>query len=116
MPLVTMPLAGALLLISVDAGNPYWAVAGLACCFATVELNEGAYWGAAMTVGRGETMAVSGVMNTGGNLGGIIGIPIVGYLVQEHLWRTAFLIGAAFAVASAVAWLGIGVDEPADPH
>ncbi|MGB6310900.1 MAG: MFS transporter [Steroidobacteraceae bacterium] len=115
-PLFAMPLAGALLLISVDAANPYWAVAGLACCFAAVELNEGAYWGAAMTVGRGETMAVSGVMNTGGNLGGIIGIPIVGYLVQEHLWRTAFLIGAAFALASAVAWLGIGVDQPADAH
>jgi sugar phosphate permease len=113
MPLFAMPLAGALLLLSVDAANPYLAVAGLACCFAAVELNEGAYWGAAMTVGRGETMAVSGVMNTGGNLGGIIGIPIIGYLAGEHLWRTAFVIGAGFAVASAVAWLGIEVDHPA---
>ncbi len=113
MPLFAMPLAAVLLLLSVDAANPYLAVAGLACCFAAVELNEGAYWGAAMTVGRGETMAVSGVMNTGGNLGGIIGIPIIGYLAGEHLWRTAFVIGAGFAVASAVAWLGIEVDHPA---
>jgi ACS family glucarate transporter-like MFS transporter len=113
-PLIAMPVAGALLLVSVDAANPYWAVAGLATCFAAVELNEGAYWGAAMTVGRGDTMAVSGVMNTGGNLGGIIGIPIVAYLSGEHLWRTAFVIGAAFAVASALAWLGIEVDHPAD--
>jgi MFS transporter, ACS family, glucarate transporter len=115
-PLIALPVAGALLLVSVDAGNPYWAVAGLATCFAAVELNEGAYWGAAMTVGRGDTMAVSGVMNTGGNLGGIIGIPIVAYLSGEHLWRTAFVIGAAFAVASALAWLGIEVDHPADAH
>jgi ACS family glucarate transporter-like MFS transporter len=114
LPLVAMPIAGALLLVSVDAANPYWAVAGLAVCFAAVELNEGAYWGAAMTVGRGDTMAVSGVMNTGGNLGGIIGIPIVAYLSGEHLWRAAFVLGAGFAVASAVAWLGIAVDEPAD--
>jgi MFS transporter, ACS family, glucarate transporter len=113
MPLVSMPLAGALLLVSVSAANPYWAVVGLAACFAAVELNEGAFWGAAMTVGRGETMAVSGVMNTGGNLGGIIGIPIIGYLSGEHLWRAAFAIGAAFAVASAVAWLGIEVEQPA---
>ena len=113
-PLVSLPIAGALLLVSVDAANPYLAVVGLACCFAAVELNEGAYWGAAMTVGRGETMAVSGVMNTGGNLGGIIGIPIIGYLSGEHLWRTAFVVGAGFAVASAVAWLGISVDQPAD--
>jgi sugar phosphate permease len=114
MPLFAMPAAGALLLISVNAANPYWAVAGLAVCFFAVELNEGAFWGAAMTLGRGDTMAVSGVMNTGGNLGGIIGIPIVAYLSGQHLWHTAFVIGAAFAVASALAWLGIAVDQPAD--
>ena len=113
-PLISLPIAAALLLFSVSAANPYLAVFGLACCFASVELNEGAYWGAAMTVGRGETMAVSGVMNTGGNLGGIIGIPLIGYLSGEHLWRSAFFIGAGFAVASAAAWLGITVDEPAE--
>ena len=110
-PLVAMPAVGALLLVSVGASNPYAAVAGLALCFAAVELNEGAYWGAAMNVGRGDTMAVGGAMNTGGNLGGIIGIPVVGYLSQEHMWRAAFILGAAFAVASAVAWLGIEVDD-----
>lgn len=113
-PLITLPMAGALLLISVNAANPYWAVAGLATCFAAVELNEGAYWGAAMNVGGGDTMAVSGVMNTGGNLGGIIGIPIVAYLSGQHLWRTAFVIGGVFSVVSAVAWLGIQVEQPVE--
>ena len=111
-PLVAMPIAGALLLLSVNAANPYLAVAGLAICFAAVELNEGAYWGAAMTVGRGDTMAVSGVMNTGGNLGGIIGIPIVGYLSGEHLWHAAFVLGAVFSIVCAVAWLWIEVEQP----
>jgi MFS transporter, ACS family, glucarate transporter len=115
-PLFAMPIAGILLLVSVDAANPYWAVAGLATCFAAVELNEGAYWGAAMLVGGGDTMAVSGIMNTGGNLGGIIGIPIVAYLSGRHLWRTAFVVGAGFAVASALAWLVIHVDQPADAN
>jgi sugar phosphate permease len=113
-PLIAMPVAGALLLISVHAANPYFAVAGLAACFAAVELNEGAYWGAAMTVGRGDTMAVSGVMNTGGNLGGIIGIPIVGYLSGEHLWHAAFVLGAVFSCVCAVAWLWIEVEQPVD--
>ncbi len=107
LPMIAMPTVGALLMFSVSTAHPYWAVAGLAICFAAVELNEGAYWGAAMMVGGGDTMAVSGVMNTGGNLGGIIGIPIIAYLSGQHLWRLAFIIGACFAVASAVAWLGI---------
>ena len=115
-PLIAMPIAGALLLISVSAANPYFALAGLAACFGAVELNEGAYWGAAMTVGRGDTMAVSGVMNTGGNLGGIIGIPIVGYLSGEHLWHAAFILGAVFSGLCAAAWLWIEVEQPVDAH
>jgi ACS family glucarate transporter-like MFS transporter len=107
MPLLAMPGAGALLLFAVHAGNPYVAVGALAVCFFCVELTEGAYWGGAMTIGGSDTMAVCGVMNTGGNLGGIIGIPIVAYFSGQHHWESAFIIGAVFALVSAVAWLGI---------
>ena len=54
-------------------------------------------------------MAVCGFMNTGGNLGGIISIPIVAYFSGEHAWHTAFIIGVGFAIVSALAWLGIQV-------
>jgi ACS family glucarate transporter-like MFS transporter len=108
-PLVAMPAAAALLLFAVNTAHPYLAVAALATCFGCVELTEGAYWGAGMTVGRGDTMAVCGFMNTGGNLGGIISIPIVAYFSGQHLWHTAFLIGVGFALLSALAWLGINV-------
>jgi ACS family glucarate transporter-like MFS transporter len=111
-PMIAMPIAGALLLIAVNVANPYFALAALATSFAAVELNEGAYWGAAMTVGRGDTMAASGVMNTGGNLGGIIGIPIIGWLSGEHLWYAAFVLGAVFSAVCAIAWLWIEVEQP----
>src|SRR5450631_434622 len=118
-PLVALPVSAVLLLLAVNAANPYLAVVALATCFGCVELTEGAFWGAGMTVGRGDTMAVCGFMNTGGNLGGIISIPIVAYFSGQHLWFTAFIIGAGFALVSAVAWLGIdvatGVDAGADP-
>jgi ACS family glucarate transporter-like MFS transporter len=113
-PLVAMPMAGGLLLLAVNATNPYLAVVALATCFGCVELTEGAFWGAGMTVGRGDTMSVCGFMNTGGNLGGIISIPIVAYLSGQHLWFTAFFIGAGFALVSAAAWLGIDVAPAAD--
>jgi MFS family permease len=113
-PLAALPAAGVLLLVAVSATNAYLAVFVLALCFGCVELTEGAYWGAAMTVGRGDTMAVSGFMNTGGNLGGIIGTPIVGYLSGHHMWRTAFVIGTGFAFASAIAWLGIRAETIVD--
>jgi ACS family glucarate transporter-like MFS transporter len=113
-PLVAMPMAGGLLLLAVNATNPYLAVVALAICFGCVELTEGAFWGAGMTVGRGDTMAVCGFMNTGGNLGGIISIPIVAYFSGQHLWFTAFFIGTGFALLSAAAWLAIDVAAPVD--
>ncbi len=112
MPLVALPLSAILLLFAVNAASPYVAVAALAACFGCVELTEGAFWGAGMAVGRGNTMAVCGFMNTGGNLGGIISIPIVAHFSGEHLWHTAFLIGAGFAIVSAFSWLGIDAGTP----
>jgi ACS family glucarate transporter-like MFS transporter len=116
-PLVAMPAAAVLLVLAVEAANPYLAVAALATCFGCVELTEGAYWGAGMTVGRGDTMAVCGFMNTGGNVGGMVSIPIVAYFSGQHDWHTAFSIGVGFAILSAVAWLGIEVGgEQGGPH
>jgi predicted MFS family arabinose efflux permease len=51
-------------------------------------------------------------MNTGGTLGGIIGIPVVAYLSGHHQWGAAFLIGTALSFVSALAWLAIDVIDP----
>ncbi len=109
-PLLSLPSAGVFLLMGVNADNPYLAVLALACSFFCIELTEGSYWGTVMSVAKGDTMIAGGVMNTGGNLGGIIGIPIVAYLSGQHEWHAAFLIGAAAAILSAVAWLGINAE------
>lgn len=112
-PLLALPAGGALLLYAVSASNAYVALATLAACYGAIELTEGAYWGAAMTVGRGDAMAVCGIMNTGGNMGGIIALPIVGHFAERHAWNTAFLIGVAFAAVSALAWFGIRISGTA---
>ena len=104
-PLLSLPAAGLLQYLAVDAVNAYLAVVALALCYACVELNEGPYWAAIMHVARTDTMAASGLLNTGGNIGGLIGIPIVGYFAQHQAWTSAFLLGTVLAVVSAAAWL-----------
>ena len=106
-PLLSLPAAGALLLLAVAAGNAHLAVAALTACFAAVELNEGPFWAAVMHIGRTDSMAASGILNTGGNVGGLVATPVVAYLSGHGAWYAAFAIGAAFAVASGVAWLFI---------
>jgi ACS family glucarate transporter-like MFS transporter len=112
-PLAALPLAGALLLLAMYAGNAYAAVAALTAAFVSVELNEGPYWAAATQLARGDTMAATGLLNTGGNLGGVVGTPIVAYLSGRGSWTAAFATGTAFALIAAGAWLLISADHPA---
>jgi ACS family glucarate transporter-like MFS transporter len=113
LPLLSLPAAGVLQWAAVDAANPYLAVVALALCFAAVELNEGPYWAAIMHVGRSDSMAASGLLNTGGNLGGLICTPIVAYLSGHQAWTPAFLIGTGFAAVSAALWLVVDPSRPA---
>jgi MFS transporter, ACS family, glucarate transporter len=110
-PMVALPASGLLLLVTVNLSNPYAAVAALALAYLVVELCEGPFWGVTMFVARADTMSATGVLNTGGNGGGLIGIPIVAYLSGHGHWTAAFVIGALFSVLGAIAWLGIDADE-----
>jgi len=76
-----------------------------------VELTEGPFWAASMIIGKRDSMIAGGVLNTGGNLGGVIGIPIVAYLSGHGAWRIAFIVGAALALASALAWIAIDTGQ-----
>ena len=70
--------------MTISVTTPWSAVAALAAAFAGVELNEGAYWAATMRVARADTGAAAGVLNTGGNAGGIVSQ----LLVAEQARRT----------------------------
>ena len=59
------------------------------------------------------TSAATGVLNTGGNVGGIVGTFLVGYLASRYGWGAAFATGIGFALASAALWLVIDVERRA---
>lgn len=108
-PLLSLPTIAILLVLAVYVPSPSIAVLGMTLCFGLVELNEGAYWAATMRLAGANTMTATGILNTGGAVGGLIGIPIVAFLSGRGAWTGAFLIGAACATMSAVAWLGVSV-------
>jgi MFS transporter, ACS family, glucarate transporter len=114
-PLLALPAAGVLLLVTVNLSNAYAAVVALALAYAVVELCEGPFWAATMFVARADTMSATGILNTGGNAGGLIGIPIVAYLSGHAHWTAAFAIGTVFAVVGAIAWLGIDAESRSEP-
>jgi MFS transporter, ACS family, glucarate transporter len=106
-PLVSLPIVSALLVLAVYVSSPLGAVVAMTLCYGIVELNEGAYWAAMIRVAGANTMTAAGVLNTGGSLGGLVGIPIVAFLSGRGDWNAAFLIGALCAMLSALAWFGV---------
>jgi ACS family glucarate transporter-like MFS transporter len=108
LPLVTLPLAALFLYLTVSLSNPYWAIAALCLGFACVELNEGNYWGVAMRLATDDSMAATAVLNTGGNLGGVIGTPIIAALSSaQGGWGMVFATGALTSLVAAGLWFGI---------
>jgi MFS transporter, ACS family, glucarate transporter len=106
-PLVTLPIAGLLLLVTLRVATPYAAVAALTVAFFMIEITEGAFGAAIMNVARADVAAAWGVMNTGGNAGGIIAQPLVGFLTNGGAWGGAFITGTVFALVAAGLWLWI---------
>jgi ACS family glucarate transporter-like MFS transporter len=114
LPLLSLPL-GAVMLVAIPAvGSALLAVAALTLAFFAMEVNEGPYWAATMRVARADTGAATGVLNTGGNIGGIVCQPMVAALVAGGDWTSAWVIGAAFAVLAAVLWLFVRCGEFAE--
>jgi sugar phosphate permease len=108
LPLVTLPLAALFLYLTVSFADLTAALAALCLGFACVELNEGNYWGVAMRLAPSDPMAATAVLNTGGNLGGVIGTPVIAALsAAQGGWSLVFATGAFTSVAAALLWLTI---------
>jgi len=112
LPLVSLPAAGAFLWLTGAAGTAYLAVGALCLAFGCCELIEGPYWSVTMRLAPDDSMAATAVLNTGGNLGGVVATPAIAALSASHQWHAIFALGAAASVASAVLWLGVNIARP----
>ena len=111
-PIFSLPV-GALLLLAIPVvDSVLLAVAALALAFFAMELNEGPYWAATMNLARADTGAATGVLNTGGNVGGMICQPVVATLVADGHWNDAWIAGAVFAAVAAALWGLVRCERP----
>jgi ACS family glucarate transporter-like MFS transporter len=113
-PLVALPCAAVFLYLTVSTVNPYWAVAALCLGFAFVEVTEASFWGATMRLAPSDPMAATAVLNTGGNLGGVVATPIIATLSVGYGWGAVFATGAITSVVAAALWFTIDAGRRGD--
>jgi MFS transporter, ACS family, glucarate transporter len=112
LPLVSLPCAGLFLWLTGAAGTAYSAVAALCLAFGCCELIEGPYWSVTMRLAPDDSMAATAVLNTGGNLGGVLATPAIAALSANHQWHAIFALGAAASLAAAVLWFWVDITRP----
>jgi ACS family glucarate transporter-like MFS transporter len=82
----------------------------LAC--ASIGMSEGPFWTTAVRLGGRFGATAAGVVNTGGNLGGLLA-PAVTPLIASHAgWGGALVASSAIIGAGAFLWLAVDPDDP----
>lgn len=109
LPLIALPCAGLFLWLTGAADTTSLAVAALCLAFGWCELIEGPYWSATMRLAPADAMAATAVLNTGGNLGGVVATPAIAALSAHHQWRAIFALGASTSLGAAALWFWVDV-------
>lgn len=110
-PMVALVLAAGALWLAVHAGDTYVALFDLSLCFSLVQMTDGVYWGAMTTLAPNHAPIATGILNTFGNIGGVICTPVIPW-VAEHLgWVDALLTSCVAALLGAALWLLVYPDR-----
>jgi ACS family glucarate transporter-like MFS transporter len=73
-----------------------------------------AFWAATIVAFEQHAGTAGGIMNCGGNVGGLFA-PIVTPIIAEHFgWTWGLYVGSLAAVAGMVTWLWVDVDSKFD--
>jgi ACS family glucarate transporter-like MFS transporter len=113
--MAAMVLVGIFLLAGIYAANPYMAVAMLSLCFGFIVFVEGPFWAAATYAGGPHTGAATGILNTGGNIAGLLA-PVIGLMIDHLGWLPTLASGSVFALVGAALWLFIGSQRGPAPR
>jgi len=105
-----------LLVVTTTIEAPVAKAVLLAAALAAADFALSAAWAVPLDIAPDHAGVVTGWMNTLGNLGGLVGPLVVGFVVAEyHSWVIPFSIAAAIYAIGALAWLVIDPTKPIKP-
>lgn len=112
MTMTGLILSAIFLYFGAMSDNVVITVTMLCMCFSFNQLTEAPIWVATMAVSGRHASITTGILNTGGNLPGIVGGMLVPLTADLLGWPAAMVTGAVFMLIGAFLWLFIRADEP----
>jgi ACS family glucarate transporter-like MFS transporter len=102
-----MGFAGLAVAIGGYAESPWLAVAGLSLGAGWLYFSVGAYWASTTDLSKTYAGTLSGLMNTGANLGGALSPTMTPWIADHWGWPVSLFVAALIALAGALMWLMI---------
>ena len=102
-----MGLSAAAIGVGAMAESPYVAIVLLSLGAGFLYLTVGAYWASTSDLSSRHAGTLSGIMNTGANLGGTLSPTVTPWLAQQWGWTAALGTAALVALIGGVLWLRI---------
>jgi ACS family glucarate transporter-like MFS transporter len=106
-----MMCAGCAIGAGAFADSSFVAVASLSLGAGCLYFAVGAYWASTTDLSRAHAGTLSGLMNTGANVGGALSPSLTPWMANEWGWPVALAAAGAIAVVGAALWLKIDLDE-----
>lgn len=105
-PIIGLTLAALLLCVGINLTGTVAAVASLCLSFGFSSCSEGPYWVATISVGGRHVGAACGILNTGGNLGGVA--PYIAPLIAVHAgWAWSLYAASIILMVAVLTWFFI---------
>lgn len=102
-----MGFAGLAVAIGGYAESPWLAVTGLSLGAGWLYFSVGAYWASTTDLSKTYAGTLSGLMNTGANLGGALSPTMTPWIADHWGWPVSLFVAALIALAGALMWLMI---------
>ena len=102
-----MVLAAVSIVLGAFTESPYAAIALLSFGAGWLYFSVGAYWSSTVDLSKRHAGALSGLMNTGANLGGVVSPILTPWLAERIGWSGALGVAAGVALAGALMWMRI---------
>jgi ACS family glucarate transporter-like MFS transporter len=99
-----MMLAGACIMAGAFTARPFLAITLLSLGAGWLYFSVGAYWSSTVDLSKDHAGALSGLMNTGANLGGVLSPTVTPWLAHHFGWEAALAVAGIIAMIGGALW------------
>jgi len=107
LPALSLAVAAVLLVIGSGTRNPAAAAVILACSAGVIFIAQSIFWAVTADIAGEHVGVVSGLMNMGGQAGGVCTASLTPLIAAHFGWQMSFVTAAAIAALGAAAWIAI---------